>query len=66
MKINAYRVIERAVEEGIAYGHRRAHKHTNTPSESSLFEELHRAIMLELSEIIEWDDETIEWACEEL
>lgn len=65
MKLNAYRVIDRAVEEGIEHGYRKAHKHTDTPSEWSLFEELHRAIMLELSEIVEWDDDVIEMVCEE-
>jgi hypothetical protein len=31
MNVRAYPVLCRAVEEGVRYGWRRAHKHTNTP-----------------------------------
>jgi hypothetical protein len=44
-KANLYAIISRAVEEGIAYGYRRAYKHTDKPTEESLKLELESAVM---------------------
>lgn len=51
IRVDAYAVLERAVEEGIAHGWRRAHKHTDTPDEDAVRGELISAVM---SEICEW------------
>lgn len=51
--IDAYRVIVRAVEEGVAHGWRRAHKHTDEPDEDSACEAIVRGVI----------DELCEWLC---
>src|SRR3990167_3294767 len=45
VRLNAYEVIARAVEEGVAYGYKRAHKHTDTPDEIQMRDALEHAIM---------------------
>jgi hypothetical protein len=32
MRVRGYDVLRRAIEEGIEYGQRRAHQHTDTPN----------------------------------
>jgi hypothetical protein len=58
-KLDLYRLIEEAVQNGAAYGHRRAWKHfnypDNGPSDDSAAETITRAVMDELSEIIDWE-----------
>lgn len=46
-------LISRCVEEGIQYGYNRAHKHTTTPDEISLKDNIHTGVM---NEICEWFD----------
>lgn len=49
-----YQVLERAVEEGVSYGYRRAHKHLDqgqTPSEQMLKDAIQDAV---LNSITEW------------
>jgi len=57
VRLNAYRIIEDAVERGVRYGIHRAHKHTENPSEEHLIQEIHRAVMNDLSEILKFGDE---------
>ncbi len=57
VRVDIYKVISRAVEEGIAYGYMRSHKHTNTPSEELLKEEIFNGVMNELSDYIVWEPE---------
>lgn len=40
MKVRAYDVLRRAVEEGTAYGWRRAHKHSDTPGEDAIVDQI--------------------------
>jgi len=54
LKANTYAVLARAVEEGLDYGYRRAYKHTDTPSEDGLKEEIRLAIMNEICEVFEF------------
>lgn len=58
IKLDAYPIISRAVEEGIAYGVRRAFKHRDdSPSDDairSIENEVRRAVMDSLSEVIIW------------
>jgi len=50
-----YNIIREAVENGIRYGIRRAHKHTDDPSEDLLESEIHSAIMNELDDKFEFE-----------
>ncbi len=44
VKIDAYEVICRAVETGIAYGYNRAYKHTEKPDEQTFKEAMYNAV----------------------
>jgi hypothetical protein len=50
-----YNIVRDCVESGIRYGIRRAHKHTDEPSEDLLESEIHSAIMMELDEKFEFE-----------
>ena len=52
VRIDAYEVICRAVEEGIAYGWNRAHKHTQEPDEQVFKEAMYNAVTSELWEVL--------------
>jgi hypothetical protein len=54
LPLNAYAVVARAVEEGVALGWRRAHKHTDEPDEATLFDAIEQAVLNALSEVIRW------------
>jgi hypothetical protein len=56
VKINAYEIIARAVEEGVAYGYRRAHKYTDKPTEDALCQEIAQAVTGELCEVLKFED----------
>jgi hypothetical protein len=57
MKLKAYPLVERALEEGAQAGWNRAHKYTDTPTAEAVRDEIVRAQMLELSEILDWEDD---------
>jgi len=57
VKINAYKVIDDVVDRAIRYGYNRAHKHVENPTEDLMIEEIHRAVMNELCEILQFGDE---------
>jgi hypothetical protein len=57
VKINAYRVIDDAIDRAVRHGYNRAYKHTDNPSESLTIQEIHRAVMNELCEILNFDNE---------
>lgn len=54
MELKFYEIIEKALEEGIAYGFRRAYKHSDSPSEEILKEYILHAMMTSLDEIIQF------------
>lgn len=54
--VKLYRLIDRAVEEGIAYGYTRAYKH-GKPSEQGFKEQLQIAVMNEICEVIDFEKE---------
>ncbi len=59
VRLDAYAVISRAVEEGIAYGYQRAHKHLDrggVASADTIKAEIETAVMNALSEVIKFDD----------
>lgn len=49
-------MLSEAVEEGIAYGWMRAHKHVENPTEESIKEAIHNAVMASISEYFWFDD----------
>ena len=53
MKPKLRHVLELAIKNGIDYGWNRAHKHTDTPSEDLIKQEMEEAIW---HEIYEWFD----------
>ena len=56
VKINAYRIIDDAVERAVTYGYRRAHKHADRPTEQHIVQEIQRAVMNDLCEILKFDE----------
>jgi len=57
VKINAYKVIDDVIDRGVRYGYRRAHKHVDHPTEDQMIDEIHRAVMNELCEVLKFDEE---------
>jgi len=58
VRIDAYKIIDDAVESGVRYGFSRAHKHVEVPSKEHIIEEIHRQVMNSLCEILIFDEET--------
>ena len=52
LELNAYRIICNAVEVGVRRGYNRAHKHTETPGEEIICDEIENAVMGEIAEIL--------------
>lgn len=57
MKVNAYKVLSEAVENGISYGYSKAHKHDEYPTEDEIAFHLHQEIMLQICEYFQFDDD---------
>ena len=60
MTVRAYPVLWRAVEEGVQYGWRRAHKHTNTPDENYIEQQIVDAVLQEICEYFHFSDSEVE------
>ncbi|PIR38095.1 MAG: hypothetical protein COV35_07600 [Alphaproteobacteria bacterium CG11_big_fil_rev_8_21_14_0_20_39_49] len=61
LKLKTHSIIAEAVEKGVSYGFQRSHKHTDNPSQEHIIQEIERAVMYELAEVIDFDtDELIE------
>lgn len=48
MKPNYYAILEECLELGVPIGYRRAHKHTENPSEDVIFLQIEEAVMVEI------------------
>lgn len=57
MKPKLFYLLEKAIEEGIDYGWRRAHKHSDSPSEGTIKEEISNAIFSSLHDYFTFDEE---------
>ena len=55
LKVNTYAVLEECIEIGINGGWNKAHKHTDTPNEEHIKEQILRYIMIEISEKFKFD-----------
>lgn len=58
MRVRSYAVLSRAVEEGVAFGWRRAHKHVEAPSEAATQSAIVDAVLSEISEYFDFDLES--------
>jgi predicted Zn-dependent protease with MMP-like domain len=47
----------RRAEDGAAYGWRRAHKHTDTPGEEAIVDQIVQGVLNEICEYFDFDDE---------
>jgi len=56
VKIDAYRVIDAAVENAISYGYSRAFKYTDSPTKDQIMDEIHRSVMNNLCDILKFDE----------
>ena len=56
MKVRAYPVLCRAIEEGVAYGWRRAHKHLDAPDAQTIEEQIVTAVVDEICQYFDFDD----------
>ena len=57
LRVRAYEVLRRAVEDGIDYGWMRAHKHTDAPTEHAIKDEILQGILNEVCEWFAFDEE---------
>jgi len=57
VKANYYFIIVRAIEEGVKLGLNRAYKHEDRPSREVMEDNIERAIMNGLCEVLEFNDE---------
>lgn len=56
MKANEYKILDDCVIRGIDAGWNRAHKHTDTPSEYGIKEQIQHYVMLEVCENFNFED----------
>lgn len=60
MKVRAYPLLVRAVEEGVEYGWRRAFKHTDTPEPDAIKDQIMTAVTNAICEYFDFDDDVRE------
>ena len=53
MKPKSYQLLIQCIEDGVAYGYSRAHKHTDNPSEDMIKDNIENGV---LNAIHEWFD----------
>lgn len=58
MRPNTYVILERAVESGALLGYKRAFKHNENPSEGAIVDAITDAIMLTISEVFVFENES--------
>lgn len=56
MRVNIRQILERCVEDGIAHGYRRAHKHVDKPSEGAIIDNISAAIWLEIDSYFNFEE----------
>jgi hypothetical protein len=61
--VDIYKVLSRAVEEGIPGGYRKAFKHTDTPSEEQIFGSIYDYVMMEICEVLQFGNSECECDC---
>lgn len=58
MRANIRGILERCIEDGIAHGYRRAHKHVENPSEGAIADNISDAIWLEIDSYFNFEEPT--------
>lgn len=53
MKPRTYEILRRAIEEGLAYGWSRTHKHTDTPEREAALNEIETAIWAAIDDVFD-------------
>lgn len=56
MKAKTRVILEMAIEEGVARGWRRAHKHTDSPSEQAVKDAIEDCVMAQIYEYFSFED----------
>jgi hypothetical protein len=51
-----YPLLEKAIEDGVTYGFRKAHKHDDSPSEFDICTAIADAVMFQISEAFDFVD----------
>jgi hypothetical protein len=57
MKPKFKEVLEMAIEDGISYGYRKAHKHVENPSEGAIIDNIKEGVMYYLYEWFDFDED---------
>jgi hypothetical protein len=55
LNVRAYAVLSRATEEGVAYGRRHTHKHTEAPDGEAIRDHIVTAVLNEICEYFDFD-----------
>lgn len=56
-RVRSYEVFTRALETGIATGLRRAHKHTDAPTEEVVAEAVYNAVLSEVCDVFDFPEQ---------
>ena len=56
IKVDLYRVMEDAIEEGLKFGYNRAHKYNDKPGRELLVEHMLHEVMSALGNVLQFDD----------
>jgi len=59
MQVKEYQVLVDCVERGVEFGMARAYKHTDTPTLDYIKRQIEDAVLLEISEYFNFDNETV-------
>ena len=59
MKAKTRVILEMAIEQGVARGYRRAHKHIENPAEHTILHSIEECVMSQIYEYFTFDEE--EW-----
>lgn len=66
VRVRAYEVMRRCVEEGVVFGYRRAYKYTDAPDEDRFVAEIVTGVLCALEEYFMFDDIEDETGAEEV
>lgn len=58
MRAKEFALMSRCVEDGVAYGYTRAHKHTDTPTEEEIRRAIYDAVLNEICDCFYLDEGT--------